>query len=354
MIGLTIKNLTKRFGQFPAVDDVSLEVAPGELFFMLGPSGCGKTTLLRLIAGFYEPDAGSILFGDRDVASLPPEKRNAGMVFQNYALWPHMNVSENVSFGLEMHSVPRSERQARIDKALAMVQMSEYANHLPSQLSGGQQQRIALARALVFEPDIVLLDEPLSNLDAKLRLEMRQQIRRLHDELGLTMIYVTHDQTEALSMAGRVAVMQSGKVSQVGSPRELYDRPANSFIAGFIGEANMLPGRSRLMKGKVIVKTAAGELESTVFDKETGSGDVVTCCIRPENLRLVDEPGAGENVLSGTLVSTEYLGSHEQHFVALDDGTQLKAVRPGKGTALARGAAVRLACSPGDVIVVRG
>jgi iron(III) transport system ATP-binding protein len=354
MVGLTVRNLTKRFGDFPAVDDVSFQVAPGELFFLLGPSGCGKTTLLRLIAGFYEPDGGSILFGDRDVAQLPAEKRNTGMVFQNYALWPHMNVSENVSFGLEMHSVPKVERKGRIEKALAMVQMAEYAEHLPSQLSGGQQQRIALARALVFEPDIVLLDEPLSNLDAKLRLEMRQQIKRLHDELGLTMIYVTHDQTEALSMADRVAVMQSGKVSQIGTPRELYDRPANSFIAGFIGEANMLAGRSRLMKGKVVVKTAAGEMESTVFDKETGTGDEVRCCVRPENLRVVAEPAAGENVLSGTLVSTEYLGSHEQHFIALADGTQVKAVRPGRGPQLVRGAVVKLVCSPDDVIVLKG
>jgi iron(III) transport system ATP-binding protein len=353
MVGLTVRNLTKRFGKFPAVDAVSLEVAPGELFFMLGPSGCGKTTLLRLIAGFYEPDGGSILFGDKDITTLPPEKRNAGMVFQNYALWPHMNVSENVSFGLEMHRVPISERQSRIDKALAMVQMSDYAGHLPSQLSGGQQQRIALARALVFEPDIVLLDEPLSNLDAKLRLEMRQQIRRLHDELGLTMIYVTHDQTEALSMADRVAVMQSGKVSQIGSPRELYDRPANSFIAGFIGEANILAGHSRPMEGRVLVKTVAGEIESTIFGKGLGTGQAVHCCIRPENLRLVAESAAGDNVISGTLVGTGYLGSHEQHFIALADGTQLKAVRMERGPRLAKGAIVKLVCSPDDVIVLK-
>jgi iron(III) transport system ATP-binding protein len=353
MVGLTIRELTKRFGKFSAVDDVSLEVAPGELFFMLGPSGCGKTTLLRLIAGFYEPDAGTILFGDRDITRLPAERRNAGMVFQNYALWPHMDVSENVSFGLEMHAVPRAERQARIDKALEMVQMREYASHLPSQLSGGQQQRIALARALVFEPDIVLLDEPLSNLDAKLRLEMRQQIRRLHDELGLTMIYVTHDQTEALSMADRIAVMQFGKVSQVGSPRELYERPANRFIAGFIGEANILHGHSRQVGGHVLIKTVAGELESAVFDQGMPTGQAVHCCIRPENLHVVSTLAAGENVLSGKLVSTEYLGSHEQHFVALADGTQLKAVRTEKGGPLAAGAAVKLACSPDDVIVLK-
>ena len=271
MPALTIKNLTKRFGDFAAVDDVSLEVAPGELFFILGPSGCGKTTLLRLVAGFDEPDGGRILFGERDITDTPPEKRNTGMVFQNYALWPHMNVAQNVSFGLEMHRIPRQERTARIDRALAMVQMADYAGHLPGQLSGGQQQRIALARALVFEPDLVLLDEPLSNLDARLRIEMRRQIKLLHEQLGRTMIYVTHDQTEALSMADRVAVMHAGKISQVGTPRELYDRPANAFIANFIGEANMLPGRSRLRDGRLIVESAAGELISTVFDPRTES-----------------------------------------------------------------------------------
>ena len=217
MPALTLKNLTKRFGDFTAVDDVSIEVAPGEFFFILGPSGCGKTTLLRLVAGFAEPDSGRILFGERDITDTPPENRNMGMVFQNYALWPHMNVADNVSFGLEMHRIPRQERTARVAKALAMVQMADCAGHLPSQLSGGQQQRIALARALVFEPALVLLDEPLSNLDARLRVEMRRQIKLLHDQLGLTMIYVTHDQAEALSMADRIAVMHAGRLSQVGA-----------------------------------------------------------------------------------------------------------------------------------------
>jgi len=354
MIALTIRNLTKRFGDFPAVDSVSLDVPPGELFFILGPSGCGKTTLLRLIAGFYEPDGGSIQFGDKDVTLVPPEKRNTGMVFQNYALWPHMNVSQNVSFGLEMHNIPRAERKNRIQKALAMVQMAQYAEHSPNQLSGGQQQRIALARALVFEPDIVLLDEPLSNLDAKLRIEMRQQIKRLHENLGLTMIYVTHDQAEALSMADRVAVMQSGRISQVGTPRELYDRPANAFIAGFIGEANMFSGRVSRMKDAVTVKTTAGDLRSTVFDKSLASDAAVHCCIRPESLHIGDAASPDDNIFSGRLISREYLGSHEQYFVALPDGSQLKAVRSGRGPELTTGTTVKLRCSPADVIVLEG
>jgi len=353
MPALTLKNLTKRFGDFAAVDDVSLEVAPGELFFILGPSGCGKTTLLRLVAGFTAPDSGRILFGEKDITDRPPEKRNTGMVFQNYALWPHMNVAENVSFGLEMHGIPRQERMNRIDRALAMVQMADYAGHLPGQLSGGQQQRIALARALVFEPDLVLLDEPLSNLDARLRIEMRRQIKLLHEQLGRTMIYVTHDQTEALSLADRIAVMHAGKISQVGAPRELYDRPANTFIANFIGEANMLAGRSRRRDGRLVVESAAGELVSTVFDPRTEPGDAVHCCIRPENLRIEAVPAAGNNVLSGTLVGREYLGNSEQYFVALADGTRLKAVRLGRGIEIAAGGPIRLVCSPGDVVVLR-
>ena len=353
MPALTLINLTKRFGDFAAVDDVSLEVAPGELFFILGPSGCGKTTLLRLVAGFTEPDCGRILFGEKDITDRPPEKRNTGMVFQNYALWPHMNVAENVSFGLEMHRIPRQERTDRIDKALAMVQMADYAGHLPGQLSGGQQQRIALARALVFEPDLVLLDEPLSNLDARLRIEMRRQIKLLHEQLGRTMIYVTHDQTEALSLADRIAVMHAGKISQVGTPRELYDRPANTFIANFIGEANMLAGRSRPRDGRLVVESAAGELISTVFDPRTESGDAVHCCIRPENLRIEAVPAAGDNVLSGTLVGREYLGNSEQYFIALADGTRLKAVRLGRGIEIATGGPIRLVCSPDDVVVLK-
>jgi putative spermidine/putrescine transport system ATP-binding protein len=275
------------------------------------------------------------------------------MVFQNYALWPHMTVAENVSFGLEMHRIPKGERTARIEKALAMVQMADCADHLPNQLSGGQQQRIALARALVFEPALVLLDEPLSNLDARLRIELRRQIKLLHDQLGLTMIYVTHDQAEALSMADRIAVMHAGRLSQVGAPRELYDRPANAFIANFIGEANVIPGRSRLMDDRLIVESAAGDLVSTVFDPRMGDGEAVRCCIRPENLRIEAAPAAGENVFAGTLVGMEYLGSLEQYSVALADGTRLKAVRLGRGPGLARDAKLRLVCSPDDVVVLK-
>src|SRR5215813_419209 len=209
-----IQSLTKTFGKTVALKNISLEIHSQELFFLLGPSGCGKTTLLRTVAGFYQPDAGEVLFGDKSMKGVPPHRRNAGMVFQNYALWPHLSVAENVAYGLEVRSVPAAEKKQRVAEALAIVQMEAFADRTPNQLSGGQQQRVALARALVIKPDVLLLDEPLSNLDAKLRLEMREEIHRIHAQTRITTIYVTHDQKEALSLAGRMAVMRDGVVEQ--------------------------------------------------------------------------------------------------------------------------------------------
>src|SRR5947208_1766376 len=240
---VSIRNLTKRFGSTAVLKDVSLEIGSQELFFLLGPSGCGKTTLLRLIAGFYQPDGGEVLFGDKPMNDVPPHRRNTGMVFQNYALWPHLTVAENVVYGLEVRSLPASEKKARLAEALSIVQMEKYADHTPNQLSGGQQQRVALARALVIRPDLLLLDEPLSNLDARLRLEMREEIRRIHSQTKITTIYVTHDQKEALSLADRMAVMRDGVIEQLGDPRTVYRAPANRFVADFIGETNWLPSQ---------------------------------------------------------------------------------------------------------------
>lgn len=239
---LRLNNIRKTFDQTVAVEDVSIEVSAGSLFFLLGSSGCGKTTILRMIAGFVQPTAGRIFFDDRDVTALPPEKRNAGMVFQNYALWPHMTVSQNVGFGLDVRRMPSAEKKKRIGESLELVRMSQYADRLPNQLSGGQQQRVALARAIAFRPDLLLLDEPLSNLDAKLRLEMRSEIRRISNELRITMIYVTHDQYEALSLADQIAVMSAGKIEQLGAPRDIYQRPRTRFVAEFIGETNFVSG----------------------------------------------------------------------------------------------------------------
>ena len=227
MISIRVKNLTKRFGAVTALQNLDLEVEPGELFFLLGPSGCGKTTLLRCMAGFYIPEEGSIFFGDEDVTRLAPHKRNAGMMFQSYALWPHMSVAENVAFGLEERRLPGPEIKRKVGEALESVHMGSYAARKPNQLSGGQQQRVALARALVIRPRCLLLDEPLSNLDAKLRLEMRMEIRRVCKEFHLTTVYVTHDQKEALSVSDRMAILEAGRILQVGTPRDVYRRPAS-------------------------------------------------------------------------------------------------------------------------------
>jgi iron(III) transport system ATP-binding protein len=241
MISIRIQHLTKRFGTTTALENLDLTIQPGELFFLLGPSGCGKTTLLRSMAGFYIPEEGTIHFGDEDVTRLEPHKRNTGMMFQSYALWPHMTVAENVAFGLEQRRVPRDEIRRRVGEALESVRMGSLAARRPNQLSGGQQQRIALARALVIRPRCLLLDEPLSNLDAKLRLEMRTEIRRVCKEFNLTTVYVTHDQKEALSISDRMAILDRGRILQVGAPREVYRRPSSKVVADFIGEADFIP-----------------------------------------------------------------------------------------------------------------
>jgi iron(III) transport system ATP-binding protein len=350
--------VTKKFGDVTAVQDVSLRIGKGELFFLLGPSGCGKTTILRMIAGFYLPDAGRILFDDRDVSGVPPHRRNTGMVFQNYALWPHMSVFQNVEYGLSVRGAPGEERDRRVRQALEKVQMESYAERSPNQLSGGQQQRVALARALVIEPDTVLLDEPLSNLDAKLRLEMREQIRRLHAELGITMIYVTHDQKEALSMADRMAVLDAGRVAQVGDPRGLYARPASRFVAGFIGETNFVEGKIARVTGhesRVEVETAVGRIRSNVAPEGIREGDRVTCSIRPEAITVGPSPGAdGRNALSGVVVDVMYLGEIEQYFLRLEDGSSVKAVESNPDAPKARvGERAGLTFDPERVVVLK-
>ena len=318
MSAIRIERLVKKFGDTAAVADVDLEIPSGSLFFLLGPSGCGKTTLLRMIAGFTEPTSGSIYFGDRDVARVPANGRNTGMVFQNYALWPHMSVFENVAFGLEVRKFGKPEIRDRVARALELVRMGEYAKRKPSELSGGQQQRVALARAVVFEPSVLLLDEPLSNLDAKLRLEMRQEIRRIVDTLKITTVYVTHDQDEALSLADGMAVLKSGRVIQVGAPREMYRRPCNRFVADFLGDTNFLPAVFvRGDSSEAVYRTAAGELASTAapFPKATE----LSLSLRPEALRIVTGArGASRNRFDGTARSGVYLGGVAQHEVVLD------------------------------------
>ncbi len=315
MIAITIENLVKKFGDAVALNGVTFRIEPGELFFLLGPSGCGKTTLLRNIAGFYIPDSGRILFGDEDVTKLPPHKRNTGMMFQSYALWPHMTVAKNVAFGLEERRVPSAELKQRVAAALDSVQMSAYAERKIAQLSGGQQQRVALARALVIRPRALLLDEPLSNLDAKLRLEMRTEIRRVCKEFGLTAIYVTHDQKEALSISDRMAILESGHIAQIGAPEDVYRRPKSKVVADFIGETNFIPGRIKSNGGaKAFVETELGTYEGHVGDPDwhPKPGEVATLSVRPECWTL-RETSVPLNCAAGRIGDSVYLGEVAQY-----------------------------------------
>ena len=355
MVSVKFERVTKILGQSRAVDGLTLEIKPGELFFLLGPSGCGKTTALRLVAGFYAPDEGRIILNERDQSQVPPHKRNTGMVFQNYALWPHMNVWNNVAYGLKMRGVSEDVKKQRVGHALETVQMETYAERLPNQLSGGQQQRVALARALVIEPDVILLDEPLSNLDAKLRIEMRAQIKEIHQKIGRTMIYVTHDQAEALSMADRIAVMYRGRAVQVGTPRQLYMRPESAFVAEFIGGTNLLPGTLDERGDLLTVRTPVGLIRAANGAKDIAHGDLVFCSVRPEALRFQTEgPLFAElNQLTAEIQSIMYFGDSEQYSLRLTDGTLVRAVEYNQTPRTAEvGKRVSLAIDPRDVIVL--
>ncbi len=307
-----LQSVSKSYGDHRAVVDFSLEVAQGEFLVLLGPSGCGKTTTLRMIAGFVEPSAGRILFGDRDVTDLPPYRRNTGLVFQGYALFPHLTVFENVAFGLRMRRLEREVVERRTQEALRLVRLDGFGERMPRQLSGGQQQRVALARALAIEPEILLLDEPLSNLDAKLREEVRVEIRQLQRRLGLTTVMVTHDQSEALSVADRLVVMSGGEIQQIGTQRELYNAPANQFVASFIGRTNFFAGamteprRFRTESGLEISVAAAAARERLL-------------AIRPERVRLGSANGAA-NSFAGTVEFVSYLGATTEYVIRLASG----------------------------------
>lgn len=321
MKNVKIENVSKQFGKVHGVKDLNLTIKTGEFFTFLGPSGCGKTTTLRMIAGFYYPTEGKIFFDDRDVTLLQPNKRNIGMVFQNYALFPHMTVDENIAFGLQVRKLSKQDIKQKVDRIRGLVHLAQYGNRKINELSGGQQQRVALARALVIEPDILLLDEPLSNLDAKLREETRVEIKRIQSELGVTTIYVTHDQMEAMSMSDRIMVMDNGYVQQIGTPQEIYNRPLNRFVADFIGETNLIEATIiALQDEEVQVKTKNGLVLTGRKQHSSPTlthmiGDNVFISIRPESVNQ----GPGENTLTGTITFVEFTGISVNYIVDFID-----------------------------------
>jgi len=346
---ITIENLVKVFGSgknaTAACDHLTLTIEPGELFFLLGPSGCGKTTLLRMIAGFIDPTSGTIAFDGKEVTHDAPNKRNTGMVFQSYALWPHMTVAQNVAFGLNVRKVSNPDKDQRVLEALAAVQMEVYANRKPNELSGGQQQRVALARALVIKPAVLLLDEPLSNLDAKLRNDLRHQIRNVCKDSGITTVYVTHDQKEALSMADRVALLKDGQIMQIDTPRQLYRAPESKFVAEFLGETNLIePTQAAVESDATCYTIEAGTFTAQPTNKQTNTEQILLS-VRPEAIRLRKE---GEpNTLPGKLLDTTYLGESAQHLV------EIKGCPPIKITEMNPfGSTSAVHPSPGDAVWV--
>jgi iron(III) transport system ATP-binding protein len=319
-VGITLESVNIAFGANRVVKDVSLRIEPGEFFAFLGPSGSGKSTLLRAIAGFGPPPTGRILIGDEDVTHQPPWTRNVGMVFQSYALWPHMNVRRNVAFGLEERQLPAGEIKERVDWALKLVGLSEFGERRPSQLSGGQQQRVALARTIVIQPRVLLLDEPLSNLDAALRVQMRRELRELQRRLGLTTVYVTHDQEEANTVSDRIAVLDNGVIQQVGRPMELYDRPVNRFVAKFLGTANLLDGAIERSGGEAVFRSTGGLVVPVAADTPEG-GAGCSLLFRPQSLALAAPDGAvspGRIRFEGAVAHREFLGSHVRYAVRVN------------------------------------
>ncbi|AIB14949.1 spermidine/putrescine ABC transporter ATPase (plasmid) [Azospirillum argentinense] len=343
-VAVTLDGITHRFGASTAVDNVTLEIKAGELVALLGPSGCGKTTLLRILAGFQAQTLGRVVIGDRVVDSLPPAGRGVGIVFQNYALFPHMTVAQNVAYGLEARGAARDAVRARVEAMLSLVKLDAMRDRFPKQLSGGQQQRVALARALAIQPSILLLDEPFAALDKNLRLDMQIEIKQLQRRFGITTIMVTHDQEEALSMADRIAVLSRGKLEQFGTPEDVYDRPGTLFVNGFVGSANQLRGRVVRASGSVaeVALEAGTVLTAVTPDAALAAGDPAILCVRPENLRLATE--AAPQQIAGTVELALPLGPVVVYEVRTADGGQVKVTEPRvAGAALrAPGTPVRL------------
>ena len=344
MASVALRGLTKRFGDQTVLDNISLEIASGQLVCLLGPSGCGKTTALRLVAGFIEPTAGEIALGERVVSSpartLPPEQRNVSMVFQSYALWPHMTVAQNVAYGLELRKLARADIARKVAAILTTTRLAPLAERYPAELSGGQQQRVSLARALIVEPDTLLLDEPLSNLDANLREEMRFEVRRLHDAYRYTTIYVTHDQSEAMTTADLIAVMNAGRIEQLGTPQEVYEQPRSEFTARFLGGSNII-------RGKALDATRMAFAGTTIdcVGEPMMSGANVAVSVRQHEVGIAAEPPSSGNAVQGTVVRNVFLGNARDYIVEVAGGTQLRITAPPERN-LAPGASVWLVLPP--------
>ncbi|MGV9103616.1 MAG: ABC transporter ATP-binding protein [Candidatus Thorarchaeota archaeon] len=357
MVSIRLENLRKTFGDVVATDDVNITLQDGRLSTLLGPSGCGKTTLLRLIAGFLQPDRGKIYFDDEEMTDIPPYERKTGMVFQNYALWPHMSVFDNIAYGLKMKRIDgmqytKTAIKDRVDAALELVHMEGLGNRNPHQLSGGQQQRVALARALVIEPDVLLLDEPLSNLDAKLRNEMRQEIIRIQRELGITTVYVTHDQVEALSISDMVAVISTGYIQQYGPPREIYHHPQTVFVADFIGKCTFLDGKIVSMNDYIRVELPDGQIvsgETTMPEYPFEVGEQVRCAVRPEDL-LLEQTDPRDNKVEGKVSEVIYIGSNVEVHFEVEEISAVALLSP--ETSLERGDSITLYAPRPDVMVL--
>ena len=340
-VNINIRNAVKRYGKNTVIENLTLSIKGGEFFTLLGPSGCGKTTLLRMIAGFNSIEGGDFFFNDTRINDLNPAKRNIGMVFQNYAIFPHMNVRKNVEFGLKNRPFDRKLIHQQADKFLKLMQIDQLADRMPAQLSGGQQQRVALARALCIEPDVLLMDEPLSNLDAKLRVEMRTVIKEIQNSVGITTVYVTHDQEEAMAVSDRIAVMNGGVIQHVGTPKNIYQRPANTFVATFIGRSNMLEGDMTIENGKAVVTLPTGY--KAAFDTvapENMKNQPVTLCARPEE--LIVETGDGDG-LKAVIDSSVFLGLNTHYFVHLLSGEKAEIIQESSIDSIIRpGTQVRL------------
>jgi spermidine/putrescine ABC transporter ATP-binding subunit len=358
MNGATVSlwSVEKDYGTVGAVRGVSLEIGAGEFLTLLGPSGSGKTTTLMMIAGFEDPSSGDIAIDGRSVVGVSPHKRNIGMVFQNYALFPHMTVAENIAFPLKQRGVSKAEQKERVNQTLDLVHLPGYAERYPKQLSGGQQQRVALARAIVFNPRLLLMDEPLGALDKQLRESLQLEMRRLHAELGITFVYVTHDQEEALTMSDRIAVMNNGQIAQLGRPEDLYDRPSSKFVAGFLGESNFLPGIVHgFDNNDMIVTEYAGTRIQAVAATRPGPGEAVTLSMRPERLRFADTLAVQmANRLTATITDAVFVGERCRYLLRAPDGACLVLKEP-SGSGIRRrsvGEITELAWAPADTVIV--